>query len=81
MPSKQGLGRRQDDALGPIDDVSRGCGEGAAVGMGFSDPDDALRGAIHAAVAAGLYDRAVKLIELLKNSPSVAPVVDLAKRR
>jgi hypothetical protein len=49
--------------------------------MGVSDPDDALRGAIHTAVDAGLYDRAVRLIEVLKSTPSVAPVVDLAKRR
>jgi integrase len=81
MPSKQAFGREEDVALASVDDVSRGCEDASDAGMGTSNPDDALRGAIHAAVDAGLYDRAVKLIEVLKSAPTVAPVVDSTKRR
>lgn len=45
-----------------------GRGEEASAGVvsrGYESPDEALRAAIHAAVDAGLYDRAKALLELL----------------
>lgn len=47
-----------------------------------TDPDDALRGAIAAALAAGQYDRAQVLLNLLRDSPKpVAGIIDLAEER
>ena len=48
--------------------------------LGFcaaSDPDEAVKAAIHAAVEAGRYDLATRLIEVLRASPPVADVVPL----
>lgn len=44
-----------------------------------TDPDDALRAAIKAAVDAGDLARATALLEILKAAPKVAPVLTLAR--
>ncbi len=44
-----------------------------------SDPDEALKMAIKAAVDAGQYERAAKLLEVLKITPSLAPVIALRR--
>jgi hypothetical protein len=54
--------------------------------MADEDPDLALRLAIKDAVDRGNFDRAAKLLEILRATatppaPSTAPVVDLASRR
>jgi hypothetical protein len=46
-----------------------------------TDPDEALRTAIKAAVDAGDFDRARALVAILEAAPKPAPVVDLATRR
>ena len=49
--------------------------------VALSDPDEALRVAIKAAVDAGKFDRARALVALLEDSPKPAAVVDIATRR
>jgi len=52
--------------------------------LGFcatKDPDVAVRDAIHAAVAAGRWDLAVSLINVVKSALPLAEVVRRAKRR
>jgi hypothetical protein len=44
------------------------------------DPDEALREAIKAAVDAKQYDRARGLLDVLKGTPSVAPVVPIRRK-
>lgn len=46
-----------------------------------TDPDDALRAAVKAAIDAQDLERASKLIELLKSTPKAAPVIALATMR
>jgi len=45
------------------------------------DPDEALKGAIKAALEAGLYDRAKTLLDVLPKTSAAAAVVDLRDRR
>jgi hypothetical protein len=70
-PRNAANGREAPPALASVGDVSRHHG----------DPDDALRLAIHAAVDAGLYERAATLLEVLRGTPAASSVIDLAKRR
>lgn len=46
-----------------------------------SDPDDALKNAIVAAVHGGLFDRARALLDVLANTSAPAAVIDLRERR
>lgn len=52
-----------------------------AVATVHDGPDGALKAAIHAAVDAGQYDRAIRLLEVLRSTPDLAAVLDLAQRR
>jgi len=48
---------------------------------GDADADAALREAIKVAVDAGMYERAARLLEVLRGAADVAPAPDLATRR
>ena len=71
-PGKTAKGREP----GRVETTNRDDSQNSAV-----HPDEALRGAIKAAVDGGLYDRARALIDVLSRTSEPAAVVDIRDHR
>jgi hypothetical protein len=82
-PPTRGFSKQQEKAgfAGGNAVFSCGVSGSCAVSSTAPDPDEALKTAIKVAVDAGQYDRAAKLLDVLRSTPAVAAVIDLAKRR